>query len=101
MAIGIGLGEEEWSQVKAVMLSELQNHHYDYTFLYNILEVTMKLIHKLSHFDVSCDPNKYMTLSNMEHIISSIYDIMISTSSLHRSWYFLSLWSEVPTKHKI
>lgn len=48
VTVRLGLGEEAWPQVRIDMLSELQNHHQDYTFLYDIPEATINLVHKLS-----------------------------------------------------
>lgn len=83
VVVGLGLGKEAWPQIRADILSKLQNYHEDYTFLYDILEVTMKLVHKLSPFDGSNGPNKYMTLLDMKHIIASKYIIVVATSSIH------------------
>lgn len=51
IAIGLGFGEEAWPQVRANMLSELKNHHEVYTCLYDILKVTIELIHKHFQFN--------------------------------------------------
>ena len=85
----IGLGEDEWAQVRKDLLNKLYSHLDDYGKLYGHERVN-ELIHILSYYEnwpVSFD--RWMTMPDMGHLIASCYNVVLfHLSSVQRLTFF-------------
>lgn len=99
----IGMGENNWAQVKRDLVDELQSHYDDYVQLYGGADRVQELLHSLSYFHSGSVTDNNMTMPDTGHIIASRYNIVLLHISQQQCITFLPLRS-VPlprTSHKV
>ncbi|KAJ0009922.1 hypothetical protein Pint_33440 [Pistacia integerrima] len=99
----MGMGEDNWAQVRKDLMDELQSHNDYYTRLYGNTDRVQKLIRSLSCFQSNPGNDHWMTMPDTGHIIASRYNIVVLHISQQQCFTFLPLRS-VPlprTSHKI
>lgn len=73
----IGFDEDEWRQVQKDLLSELLAHLDHYRQLYETRLRVDELIHILSYLKDFPPYDRWMTMLNMRHLISSSYNVVL------------------------
>ncbi|XP_028087231.1 uncharacterized protein LOC114287966 [Camellia sinensis] len=98
----LGLGEDDWVQVRCDLLLELSNHIDEYVILYGSHERVEELTHILSYFQDSLGFDRWMTMPDMGHLIASFYNIVLYHLSLQQCLMFLHLRSPpvAPADHR-
>lgn len=99
----MGMGEDNWAQVRRDLVDELQSHNDDYAQLYGDTDRVQKLICSLSCFQSNPGKDHWMTMPDTGHVIASRYNIVVLHISQQQCFTFLPLRS-VPlprTSHKI
>ncbi|XP_028109335.1 uncharacterized protein LOC114308047 [Camellia sinensis] len=89
----LGLGENDWVQVRRDLLLELNNHRDEYVVLYGSHERVKELTHILSYFENSPSFDCWMTMLDTGHLIASFYNIVLYHLSLQQCLTFLPLRS--------
>ncbi|XP_028112612.1 uncharacterized protein LOC114310726 [Camellia sinensis] len=89
----LGLGENDWVQVRRDLLLELNNHIDEYVVLYGSHERVKELTHILSYFENNLGFDRWMTMPNMGHLIASFYNVVLYHLSLQQCLTFLPLRS--------
>ncbi|GMP21993.1 hypothetical protein CsSME_00000180 [Camellia sinensis var. sinensis] len=89
----IGLGEDDWQQVKRNLLTELHSNVVHYMQLFGSQERVDDLNSILSYFEPSPGFNHWMTMPNMGHLIASYYRIVLYHLSMQQCLTFLPLRS--------
>ncbi|GMP88160.1 hypothetical protein CsSME_00040240 [Camellia sinensis var. sinensis] len=69
----IGLGEDDWQQVRHNLLTELHSNVVHYVQLFGSQERVDELNSILSYFEPSPGFNHWMTMPDMGHLIASYY----------------------------
>ncbi|XP_028118211.1 uncharacterized protein LOC114315791 [Camellia sinensis] len=93
IAGSLGLGENDWVQVRRDLLLELNNHKDEYVVLYGSHERVEELTHILSYFEDSPGFDRWMTMPDMGHLIASFYSVVLYHLSLQQCLTFLPLRS--------
>eukprot|EP00268_Persea_americana_P034804 TRINITY_DN3440_c2_g1_i6.p1 TRINITY_DN3440_c2_g1~~TRINITY_DN3440_c2_g1_i6.p1 ORF type:complete len:952 (-),score=86.58 TRINITY_DN3440_c2_g1_i6:87-2942(-) len=89
----MGFGEDEWPQVRKDLLIELHAHVDHYRQLYGTQLRVDELIHTLSYLE-DCPPHdRWMTMPEMGHLISSHYNVVLYHLSTEQCLTFLPLRS--------
>ncbi|XP_028109337.1 uncharacterized protein LOC114308050 [Camellia sinensis] len=89
----LGLGENDWVQVRHDLLLELNNHRDEYVVLYGSHERVKELTHILLYFENSPSFDRWMTMLDMGHLIASFYNVVLYHLSLQQCLTFLPLRS--------
>lgn len=90
----IGIGQQNWCQVRREILEELQCHFDEYCILYGGVERLNELVTCLSHFKGNASCNHWMTMPDMGYLISSRYNVVLVHLSKEQCLTFLPLRSE-------
>ena len=89
----MGFGKDEWPQVRKDLLIELHAHVDQYRQLYGTQLRVDELIHILSYLE-DCPPHdRWMTMTEMGHLISSHYNVVLYHLSMEQCLTFLPLRS--------
>ncbi|XP_028086371.1 uncharacterized protein LOC114287276 [Camellia sinensis] len=89
----LGLGENDWVQVRRDLLLELNNYRDEYVVLYRLHERVEELTYILSYFEDSAGFDRWMTMPDMGHLIASFYNVVLYHLSLQQCLTFLPLRS--------
>ncbi|KAH7575551.1 hypothetical protein JRO89_XS02G0142600 [Xanthoceras sorbifolium] len=89
----IGIGENNWAQVRRDLLDELQCHYDDYIRLYGGADRVQELLHSLSFFHSNPGSDHKMTMPDTGHIIASRYNVVLLHISKQQCLTFLPLRS--------
>ncbi|XP_028066683.1 uncharacterized protein LOC114269554 [Camellia sinensis] len=89
----LGLGENDWVQVRHDLLLELNNHRDEYVVLHESHKRVEELTHILSYFEDSPSFDCWMTMPDMGYLIASFYNVVLYHLSLQQCLTFLPLRS--------
>ncbi|XP_028083552.1 uncharacterized protein LOC114284804 [Camellia sinensis] len=89
----IGLGEDDWQQVRRNLLIELHSNVVHYVQLFGTQERVDELNSILSYFEPSPGFNHWMTMPDMGHLIASYYRVVLYHLSMQQCFTFLPLRS--------
>ncbi|XP_028096942.1 uncharacterized protein LOC114296808 [Camellia sinensis] len=89
----IGLGEDDWQQVRRDLLTELHSNVVHYVELFGSQERVDDLTSILSYFEPSPRFNQWMTMPDMGHLIASYYRVVLYHLSMQQCLTFLPLRS--------
>ncbi|XP_012829984.1 PREDICTED: uncharacterized protein LOC105951141 [Erythranthe guttata] len=90
----VGLGEENWAQVRRDMLTELKRNHDIYIKSYKVWATIEELVAILDCWVSPADRQYWMTLPYMGHIIAHAYNIVVQYFSKYQCLTFLPLSSD-------
>ncbi|KAK3185165.1 hypothetical protein Dsin_032451 [Dipteronia sinensis] len=89
----IGMGENNWAQVRRDLVDELQSHYDDYMRLYGGADRVHELLHSLSFFHSNPGSDHKMIMPDTGHIIASRYNVVLLHISQQQCLTFLPLRS--------
>ncbi|CAL5336904.1 unnamed protein product [Camellia sinensis] len=89
----IGLGEDDWQQVRRNLLTEMHSNVVYYAQLFGSQERVDELNSILSYFKPSPGFNHWMTMPDMGHLIASYYRVVLYHLSMQQCLTFLPLRS--------
>ena len=89
----LGMGEDNWVQVKIDLSDELQRYHEYYTLVYGREHRVDEIYYALSYFDSNPSFDRWVSISDMGHLIASFYNVILIHISLHQCLTFLPLKS--------
>ena len=89
----IGLGEDDWQQVRRILLTKLHLHVVHYVQLFGSQERVDELNSILSYFKPSPGFNHWMTMPRMGHLIALYYRVVLYHLSMQQCLTFLPLRS--------
>ncbi|KAL7193515.1 hypothetical protein ACSBR2_025178 [Camellia fascicularis] len=92
----MGFGEEGWLQVRKDLLKELHAHSDHYRKLSGSQERIDDLTNILAYFEPNPGLDRWMTMPDMGHLISSFYQVVLVHLSMQQCLTFLPLRS-IPT----
>ncbi|KAL7221829.1 hypothetical protein ACSBR1_023717 [Camellia fascicularis] len=92
----MGFGEEGWLQVRKDLLKELHAHSDHYKKLFGSQERIDDLTNILAYFEPNPGLDRWMTMLDMGHLISSFYQVVLVHLSMQQCLTFLPLRS-IPT----
>ncbi|XP_028077050.1 uncharacterized protein LOC114279072 [Camellia sinensis] len=78
----LGLGENDWVQVRRDLLHKLNGHRDEYVVLYGSHERVKELTHILPYFEDNPVFDRWMTMPDMGHLIASFYNVVLYHLSL-------------------
>ncbi|XXG59129.1 hypothetical protein AAC387_Pa04g1266 [Persea americana] len=87
----LGMGEDGWMQVRMDLSNELQRYQNYYALVYGGEERVRELYYALSYFDSNPSFDRWMTMPDMGHLISSYYNVVLVILSLQQCLTFLPL----------
>ncbi|KAL7219563.1 hypothetical protein ACSBR2_012589 [Camellia fascicularis] len=93
----IGLGKNDWIQVRRDLLHELHNHKDEYIVLYGSHEMVEELTHIMSYFEDNPSFDRWMTMPDIGHLIASFYNVVMHHLSLQQCLIFLPLRASNPS----
>ncbi|XP_028112685.1 uncharacterized protein LOC114310790 [Camellia sinensis] len=92
----MGFGEEGWLQVRKDLLKQLHAHSDHYRNLFGSQERIDDLTNILAYFEPNPGLDRWMTMPDMGHLISSFYQVVLVYLSMQQCLTFLPLTS-IPT----
>ena len=87
------IGEDGWVQVRRDLLTELNLYVDDYKIMYGGQQRINELTHRLSWFDGCPGMDRWMTMPEMGHLITSCYNVVLYHLSDKQCLTFLPLRS--------
>ncbi|XP_024039451.1 uncharacterized protein LOC112098079 [Citrus clementina] len=73
----IGIGEDNWAQVRKVLVVELQSHFNDYKRVFEYAGRAEEVLHSLLYFENNPGREYWMTMPEIGHIIASKYNVVL------------------------
>ena len=79
----MGMGEDNWMQVRLDLSNELQRNQNCYSLVYGGDDRIGELYYALAYNDSHPTFARWMTMSDMGHLISSYYNVVLVFLSVH------------------
>ncbi|XXG68777.1 hypothetical protein AAC387_Pa06g1786 [Persea americana] len=97
------MGDDSWMQVRMDLSNELQRYQNYYALVYGGEERVGELFYALSYFESNHSFDRWMTMPDMGHLISSYYNVVLVLLSLQQCLTFMPLRSSsIPSNsHKV
>ena len=87
----MGMGEDNWMQVRLDLSNELQRNQNYYSLVYGGDDRVGELYYALAYYDSHPPFARWMTMPDMGHLISSFYNVVLVLLSVHQCLTFLPL----------
>ncbi|KAL9409227.1 hypothetical protein AB3S75_047588 [Citrus x aurantiifolia] len=89
----IGLGEDNWIQVRRDLIDELKSHFDDYTQIFKYAGRSDEILQSLSYFESNPSNDYWMTFPEAGYLIASKYNVVLIFLSQLQCLTFLPLRS--------
>ena len=73
----IGLGEDNWIQVRSDLIDELKSHFDDYTQIFKYASRSDEILQSLSYFESNPSNYYWMTFPEAGYLIASKYNVVL------------------------
>ncbi|XVF71181.1 hypothetical protein PTKIN_Ptkin12aG0015800 [Pterospermum kingtungense] len=93
----LGFGEDDWSQVRKDLITELSNFRSFYDSFYGSDAIVAELLDALSCFIIPAPCKNWMTLPDMGHLVATRYNVVLVHISKKQCFTYLPLRSSPPS----